>query len=62
MFVDGVIAGFVPTGVTVSRLFWKLTELLWVGLRKRRNQTISGGPVGQDECMHWTKNTRRIWF
>lgn len=28
MFVEVFGAGFVPTGVTVSRLFWKLMELI----------------------------------
>jgi len=28
MFVEMFAAGFVPTGMTVSRLFWKLMELI----------------------------------
>ena len=36
MFVEMFVAGFVPTGATVSRLFWKLMELIRLAYQLQR--------------------------
>jgi len=36
MFVEMFAAGFVPTGMTVSRLFWKLMELIRLAYQLQR--------------------------